>query len=288
VSERTQRALLLAPVALGALVLVVLPATITFAEALFSDDLVGPPRFVGLDNFTSLATDPVFREVLGTSAVFLAITVPIRVGGALALALLLHRPRRGAGLQRGAVMLPAFVPDVAIVVTFGFLLNPVYGPVNGLLGLLGAPQPAWFAAPGASLAGIVVVTAFSLGEGFLVALAARRQLPEELFEAARLEGASAWHAFRRITLPLLVPVLGLLAARDLAVALQASFVPTYLLTDGGPDRATLLLPIHIYDVAFEQLRYGYAAAMTVVMVVLTAVIVLVQWRLLRRWRLDLG
>lgn len=278
---------MLAPFAVGTAVLVALPAAITFAESLFEDDLVGPPRFTGLGNFTALAQDAVFREVLTTSVAFLALTVPLRVLGALGLALLLHRPRRGAAWQRGAVLLPVFAPEVAIVVAFAFLLNPVFGPVNGVLGLVGLPQPAWFAAPGAALAGIVIVTAFSLGEGFLVALAARQQLPGELFELARLEGASPLHTFRRVTLPLLVPVLGLLAARDVAVALQASFVPTYLLTDGGPDRATLLLPIHIYDVGFEQLRYGYAAAMTVVMVALTAAIVLVQWRLLRRWRLDL-
>jgi len=288
VSERTQRALLLAPFAIGTAALVVLPAVITFAESLFEDDLIGPARFVGLGNFGDLLRDGVFGEVLRTSALFLALTVPLRVAGALGLALLLHRPRRGAGWQRGAVLLPSFVPDAAVAVTFGFLLNPVYGPVNGLLGVLGIPEPAWFAEPGAALAAVVIITAFSLGEGFLVALAARQQLPGELFELARMEGASALHTFRRVTLPLLTPVLSLLAARDVAVALQASFVPTYLLTDGRPDRSTLMLPLHIYDVGFEQLRYGYAAAITVAMVALTAAIVLVQWRVLRRWRLDLS
>lgn len=287
-SERTQRTLLLLPFAVGTVLLVILPAAITFAESLFDDDLIGPARFVGLGNFAGLLRDGVFAEVLRTSLLFLALTVPLRVLGALGLALLLHRPRRGAGWQRGAILLPSFVPDAAIAVTFGFLLNPVQGPMNGLLGLLGLPQPEWFAEPGASLAAIVIISVFSLGEGFLVSLAARQQLPGELFELARLEGASALHTFRRVTLPLLAPVLGLLAARDVAVALQSSFVPTYLLTDGRPDRATLLLPLHIYDVGFEQLRYGYAAAITVAMVVLTALIVLVQWRLLRRWRLDLS
>ena len=287
-SERSQRALLIAPAAIGALLLVALPAALTLVESLYRDDLVGPAEFVGLENFTGLLDDPVFAEVLRTSALFLLLTVPLRVLGALALALLLHRPRRGAGVARASVLLPAFVPDVATVVVFSYLLNPVFGPVNAVLAAAGVDGPDWFATPAAAMAGIVLVTTFSLGEGFLVALAARQQLPGELFELARLEGASALHAFRRVTLPLLVPVLGLLAARDVAASLQASFVPTYLLTDGGPDRATLLLPIHIYDVAFEQLRYGYGAAMTVVMLALTAAIVLVQWRLLRRWRLDLG
>jgi multiple sugar transport system permease protein len=126
-----------------------------------------------------------------------------------------------------------------------------------------------------------------MGETFIVALAARQELPGELDEVARLEGASAVFVLRRVTLPLMAPVLGLLAARDVAVALQASFSPAYLLTDGGPDRATLLLPKYIFDVGFEQLTYGYAAAITLVMFVLTAGLALLQYRLVRRWRLGL-
>ncbi len=96
-------------------------------------------------------------------------------------------------------------------------------------------------------------------------VAARQELPAELYALARLEGASPWYVLRTVTLPLMAPVLLLLAVRDVAVTLQASFTATYLLTDGGPDRATLFLPIYVYDVGFEQLRYGYGAAMTLAM-----------------------
>jgi multiple sugar transport system permease protein len=275
---------MVAPAALGLLALVAVPLALTLSEAFLEDDLLGPPRWVGLDNFRTLAGDPVFWGALKTSVLFLALTVPVRLLGAVALGLALHRPRKGNGWRRAAVFSPTAMPDVAVVAAWAFLLNPVAGPVNGLLGLLGLPQPAWFAEGNAALAGIALMAAFTFGEGFLITLAARRELPAELFEAARLEGASAWHALRRITLPLLAPVLGLLAARDIAVALQASFVPAYLMTDGGPDRATLTLPLHIYDVGFEQFRYGEAAAMTLVLLCLTIALVAVQWTALRRWR----
>ena len=103
--------------------------------------------------------------------------------------------------------------------------------------------------------------AFTVGEAFIVALAARQELPAELYAVARLEGASAWFVLRTVTLPLMAPVLALLATRDVAVSLQATFTATYLLTDGGPDRATLFLPIYSFDMGFELLRYGYASAM---------------------------
>lgn len=274
---------MLAPAVLGLVALVLVPVALTVSEAFLEDDLLGPPRWVGLDNFGRILDDPVFWGALETSALFLLLTVPVRLLGAVALALALHRDR---SWRRAAVFAPTAMPDVAVVAAWAFLLNPVAGPVNGLLGGLGLPQPGWFAEPGAALAGIAIIAAFSFGEGFLVALAARRELPADLFEAARLEGASAAHTLRRVTLPLLAPVLGLLAARDIAVALQASFVPAYLLTDGGPDRATLTLPIHVYDVGFEQFRYGEAAAMTVVLLALTAGLVALQWVALRRWRPD--
>jgi multiple sugar transport system permease protein len=134
------------------------------------------------------------------------------------------------------------------------------------------------------MAAIIILSTFTVGEGFIVALAARKELPAELYEAARLEGASPPHILRRITLPLMAPTLTLLAVRDVALTLQVSFTSAYLLTDGGPDRATLFLPLLIYDVAFEQLRYGYGAAMTVAMFVITVALIGLGAFLVRRGR----
>ncbi len=285
-ARRRQLAILLAPAAVGAVALVALPAVITLVTALFETDLLGPSRFVGLENFRELLGDPVFYETLENSLVFAALTVPVRMLAALGLALLLHRPRRWVGAQRTAAYLPTVVPEVATVIAWTFLLNPVFGPVNGVLAALGFPQPAWFADPFPSMLGLAIISWFTIGEGFVIALAARQEQPEELYDVARMEGSSRLHTLRRVTLPLMAPVLGLLAARDVALSLQASFTATYLVTDGGPDRATLFLPIYVYDVGFEQFRYGYAAAMTTAMYVVTAVILFVAWRLLRGGRLS--
>jgi multiple sugar transport system permease protein len=205
----------------------------------------------------------------------------VRLVAALGLALLLHRPRRGAGARRTAAYLPTVVPEVATVIVWTFLLNPVFGPVNGLLGAVGLPQPAWFAEPFPAMLGLAIMSWFTIGEGFVIALAARQELPGELYDLARMEGSSPPHTLRTVTLPLMAPVLALLAARDVAFSLQASFAAAYLVTDGGPDRSTLFLPVYVYDVGFEQLRYGYAAAITVAMYVITALVLLAAWRVLR-------
>jgi multiple sugar transport system permease protein len=288
VTERRQLALMLVPYFAGALLLFVIPAQLSFALALTDADLLTTPRFIGLDNFRELAEDPVFPGVLWRSLLFVAIAVPLRLAIATAFALLLHARFAGAGAARTAVFTPTVIPDSAYALVWLFLLNPVYGPLNGLLGLVGIGPVSWFSDGTAAFAAIVLMLTFTVGESFIVALAARQELPAELYSLARLEGASAWYVLRTVTLPLLAPVLLLLATRDTAVSLQASFTVTYLLTDGGPDRATLFLPIYSFDMGFEQLRYGYASAMMLLGFAGCIALAGIQYLAIRRWRLGMS
>ena len=126
---------------------------------------------------------------------------------------------------------------------------------------------------------------FPIGEAFIVVLAMRRRIPPSLYDAAALEGYGPFGQLRRITLPLLAPVLVLLAVRDVILTLQVNFVPAYLLTDGGPGNATRYLPVYIYDQAFEFSGFGYAALLTISLMVLSTVLVGVMVLLARRWQL---
>jgi multiple sugar transport system permease protein len=287
-SERGQLSLMLAPYAAGALLLFLLPAQLSFALALTDADLLTTPRYIGLANFRELAEDPLFEGVVWRSALFVAIAVPLRLAVATGFALLLHARFRGAGTARTSAFTPSVIPEAAYALVWLFLLNPLYGPVNGLLGLAGIAPVSWFSDGEAAFAAIVLMLAFTVGEAFIVALAARQELPEELYSLARLEGASAWYVLRTVTLPLMAPVLLLLATRDTAVSLQASFTVTYLLTDGGPDRATLFLPIYSFDMGFEQLRYGYASAMMLLGFLACLAVGALQYLVVRRWRLGLS
>ena len=284
-SERAGQRLMLAPYVAGLVLLLALPALATFALSLTDYDLFGAPSFAGLRNFGDLLDDPAFRAALPATLAFLALAVPLRVLGALALALLLHRRARGVAIQRAAVFLPTVVPDIATALLWLFLVNPLYGPMAVLLSSAGLPVPDLLTDPVGALVLVVLMSGFAIGEGFVIALAVRRELPEELYELARAEGASAAFAFRRLTLPLMAPTLSLLACRDVALSLQFAFVPALLVTGGGPDRATTFLPLLVYRNAFENGRYGYAAAITVVAFAMTLMIVATQLRVLRRGRL---
>lgn len=286
--EDARAALLLAPYVFGVVVLVVLPAAITFGLSVFHYDLLTDPVWAAFDNFAGLLDDPVFHRALTNSLIFVALAVPLRLLGAVGLALLLHRSFKGAGAARTAVYLPTVVPDIAYALLWLFIFNPLYGPMNVTLRALGLPEPSWLTTDEGAMAAVILMSCFTIGEGFIVALATRQELPEELYEIAALEGSRPLHTFRRVTLPLMGPTLALLAFRDTAFSLQATFVPALVVTGGGPDRATTFLPLLIYDNAFENLRYGYAASMTVTMFLITALIVFVQYRIVRRWRFGFG
>lgn len=297
VRERRQLALMLAPYVLGLVVLVVVPAAVTLGLSLTEYDLLRPARYVGLDNLVELWDDEVFRIAVRNSLVFAAVAAPLRILLALALALLLHRRAAGVGGARTATMLPSVVPDVAYGLLWLWLFNPLYGPVNALLRLggeqgltvFGRTPPQWLTDPGDAQAAIIVMSLFTIAEGFAVLLVTRQGLPGELYELAAVEDATGWDIFRRITLPLMAPVLVLMFLRDTILSLQLNFVPALVVTDGGPPPyATTYVPLFVYRTGFEYLRYGYAAAATLLMLGLTLAIVLLQWLVLRRWLSGAG
>jgi multiple sugar transport system permease protein len=276
---------MLAPYLFGLTLLIVAPAAVTFALALTEYDLIRSPRFIGLDNFRDLAEDEVFRISLRNSLLFVLFAVPLRLLGALALALLLHCRFRGVGVYRTAGVLPTVVPDMAYALLWLWLLNPLYGPINLALGEIGGPMPRWLTDPEDAQRAVVIMSLFQIGEGFLVALATRQSLPQELYELAEIESAKPLYVFWRITLPLMAPTLLLLMFRDTIFSFQANFVPALIVTEGGPPPyATTYLPLFVYTNAFEYLRYGYAAAAALAMFVVTAVIVYLQYRIVKRWR----
>ena len=284
-TERRGLALLLAPYLLGLTVLIALPALVTFGLALFEYDLITSPEWAGLANFRELWGDDIFRRSIRNSLMFIAAAVPLRLLGALLLALLLHRQFRGVSAYRTAAYLPTVVPDVAFALLMLWVFNPIYGPLNIALDAAGAPTPQWLTDPHDARWAIVLMSLFQIGEGFIVALAVRQSLPGDLYELAEIEGARAGYVFARVTLPLMAPALLLLLFRDTIFSFQANFVPALLIFDGGPPPyATTYLPLFVYTNAFEYLRYGYAAAATLVMFGITAAIVLAQWQILRRWR----
>jgi multiple sugar transport system permease protein len=177
--DRTEHAGLLLPYLLGALLLLVLPGLLTLALAFTYFDGITPPIWWGLRNFQNFYIDPLERIAIANSLYFTALAVPLRVLGALGLALLLRRPRRGVGFYRAAVFLPTVIPDVAYALVWLWIFNPLYGPVNLLLRGAGLPAPAWLASADAAKLVFVFMSLFQVGEGFVVLLVGLQSVPAD-------------------------------------------------------------------------------------------------------------
>ena len=276
------RSVLAWPFVAGLAFLVALPlvGAVTLAFTEFSG--IGALEFTGVENFTRLWGDSAFWRSLGNSLVFVLVSVPLRLAAAVAFALLLHRRARAATAGRVAAYLPTVIPDVAYALLWLWLLNPLYGPLAIGAEAIGIDEV--LTDPWGARVAVAVMGAFQIGEAFIVALAARRLIPVSLYEAAAVDGASPWFTFRKVTLPLMAPILTLLALRDVVLSFQINFTPALLVTEGGPRYATTYLPLYAYRQAFRYFRLGYASAMMFTMFVLTAVIIYVQYRVVRRWR----
>jgi multiple sugar transport system permease protein len=277
---------MLAPYLIGLTLLVILPALAGFALAFTDYSALRPPTFAGLANFRELVDDQVFRIALGNSLLYIGLAVPLRLAGALLTARLLLRPMRGIHAYRAAVYLPTVIPDMAWALIWLWILNPVYGPLNQLLALVGIAGPPWMADPTSARLAIVLMMSWQIGEGFVVCLASLQGIPRDLLDQAAVDGSGAWRAFGEIVIPLMAPALLLLLFRDTIFSFQANFVPALIVGRGGPDHATTFLPMYIYTTAFGYLRFGYAAAMTCAMYAVTALLLWLQYRTALRWRVG--
>lgn len=272
---------LLLPFLGGALVLVGVPALLSFALAFASYDALGAPQWVGLANFTEAFRDIRLGAAIRNSAFFIALAVPLRLLGALLLALLLNRPFRGVGAYRAAVYLPTVIPDAAYALIWLWIFNPVFGPLNLVLGALGLPAPGWLADPATAKLVFVGMSLFQIGEGFVILLAGLKSIPQEYYESALVAGGSRWQAFFYITAPLLLPWLALLTFRDVIHSFQYTFTHAFLMTGGDPYYSTLFMPLLVYEEAFDRFRFGVGSAVMLLMFLFTALLIAALYRVFR-------
>ncbi len=263
--------------------LVAVPVALSGALAFTAYDGLSAPAWRGLENFREVLADPLFRTAVENSLTFVALTVPLRVVIALGLALLLNRSRRGVGLYRVAVYVPTVVPGVAYALVWLWIFNPLYGPLNPMLATFGLPTPAWLVDSRTALPAIAITALFQIGEGFVVLLAGLREIPDDCYQAASLDGAGRLAALRHVTLPLLAPWLLLLAIRDIIVTAQNTFTPALVMTGGGPYYATLFVPLLMYETVFDRLRFGQGAAMTVLLLAVVGALIVVTYRAAGGW-----
>jgi len=235
-------------------------------------------------NFARLAHDGFFLAALGHTFIYAAFALTLEFLLGLALALLLDRPLRGRGAFRAALLIPMMLPPVVAGVVWRLMLNPNFGAINGTLKGAGLDTGAltWTASPRLALISVIAVdiwqwTPFML----LILLAGLQAIPQEPYEAAMIDGSTWWQTFRYVTLPLLKPAI-LIALLLRTMDLLRVFDQIFILTEGGPGFATETASLYIYRTAFRFSDFGYAAAMSFVLLALTNVISFSYIRLLQR------
>ncbi len=239
-------------------------------------------NFIGLDNYAELLGDVTFRTALANTAYFVVVGVPLTLALGLAVALALDRGiRRFRTVYRVGFYLPVVTSIVAIAVVWRFVLNPDYGLLNMALAAIGIQGPDWLASPILAMPSLIVMAAWrNLGFAMVLFLAGLQTIPAQLYEAASIDGAGRWAAFKSVTFPLLRPTL-LFAVVITTIGYLQVFEEPFVMTDGGPLDRTLSISMFMYQEGFEFFHQGYAAAIAWVLFLLVAVVAVVQFRLLR-------
>jgi len=246
-----------------------------------SYDMLSPPRFVGIDNFASLAADPVFVQSLQNTLGYIVASTLLITLAALLLALAVSTPVPGARACMSAIFLTNVMPIIAVCLVWRFLLHP-HGLVNQLLAPFGAGRIDWLTSDTTAMPAIVMVTVWRFAPYFMVVfVAALAAIPAEYYEAAAIDGARGLRRFRSITLPLILPQLFFVVV--VAALLSARlFLMPYIITGGGPGGATRVLSMLIYETGFSYLKMGRAAAISVVLFAIVLALTLAQMKLFMR------
>lgn len=238
-----------------------------------------------LANFTRLLSDSFFWAALKHTFIYAAVALTLEFLIGLALALLLDRPMRGKSVFRAVLLIPMILPPVVVGVVWRLMYNPEFGAINGVLRGIGLNTEGltWTASPALAMASVIAVDVWQWTPFmFLVLLAGLQAIPQEPYEAAMIDGSNWWQTFRHVTLPLLKPAI-LIALLLRTMDLLRVFDQVLILTQGGPGNATETISLYIYRVAFRvSSDYGYAAAMSFALLILTNIISLAYIRLLQK------
>jgi multiple sugar transport system permease protein len=239
-------------------------------------NLLSPPEWIGMQNYQALTKDPLFKTSVVHSVIYTVLFVPLSVAGGLFAAIALNRRVRGMKFYRTAVFVPVVASTIATAIMFLWLFDPTFGLANWFLAKLGLGPFGFFDSPNGALYSIVGMTIWGwIGFNVIIYLAALQGIPQELIEAAEIDGASRWGLFRNITLPLLGPATLFLVVWSTINALQL-FDEVYFLTRGGPGTATYVVVFYLFDLAFQQGIAGYAAAIAYVLFIAILILTVVQ------------
>ncbi len=275
--------LLLAPFLIGLLLFIVGPLIFSVVLSLMNWNIVGTPRWVGLANYQELTGDLVFWKSFRNTLYYTLVTVPITILLSLGLATLMNRPIRGVYFLRAVYFSPITISVIAVGLLWAWMYTPNYGFLNYVLTLLGLPPVQWLVRVQTALLSLMLVGIWrGLGFNIIVFLAGLKNVPQELYDAAAIDGANELMQFRHVTLPMLTPTLFFAVVMALISSFQV-FELTYIMTQGGPSNSTTTLIYNMYLQGFTFLRMGYASAISTVFLVVVLAITLAQLVFQDKW-----
>jgi len=242
----------------------------------------GPWRFVGLLNYVSIATNPVFWQIILNTSIFTFSAVGLQFTIGLGLALLFSREIRGQNVLRSIVVLPMMVPPILVGLIWLFMYKRDFGIINYMLGLLKIEPVAWLSKPLSAMPAVILADTWQWTPFmFLLLLAGLRSLPKEIYESSQIDGASSWQIFRYVSLPLLKPIISIAIIIRFMDAFRV-FDKIFQLTGGGPGVATETISLYIYRNGFRYFNMGYAAALSYLAVIMIIAFSMIYIGVLRR------
>ena len=279
-------ALCMSPWILGFLFFTAYPMLASFYESFTRFDLINSPKWIGLGNYRQMFFhDQLFWIAIKNTIWISVISIPLRIGFALFTAWILTKPKRGSTIYRTMFFIPAMVPTVAATMSFTYIFNPAFGPINKFLESIGIKNPPyWFLDPHWSKWALIILGLWGIGDTMIIYLAGFLDVPRSLYEAAELDGANSWQQFRSVTLPLMTPVIFFSAVTGIIGSFQY-FTEAYVASGQVLDysHSMYFYASHIYNEAFANYQMGYASALAWVLLVITLICTFIMLKTQKRW-----
>lgn len=273
--ERRKFFLFISPWIIGFLCFSLIPMAMSFYYSFTDWDVLTPETFVGVKNYIDLFDDELFFQSIKVTATYTAIVVPLNVFLSLLVAILLNTDGKFISLFRTIYYLPAALSSVVVAILWQWIFNSRYGLLNDFLGKIGIEGPRWLTDPKWSMSALVIMSVWGIGGGIVMYLAGLQAVPQNLFEAARLDGAGFWKRLIHITLPSMSPIILFTFLTSMIGTLQ-TFVQSYIMTSGGPNNSTLFYAYYLYQNGFSYQKMGKACAMAwLLLIVIIALSILV-------------
>jgi len=269
--------LFISPFILGVLFWVLYPAGMAAWLAFQDWNLITPAKYVGLKNFQTMFNDKLFWQAFKVTSIFTFVSVPLGLILSFSLALLINMKVRGLALFRTIYYLPSIVPAVATAVLWAWILNTDFGLLNGVLHYFGIPKIAWLQEPKWTMPAFILMSLWGVGQAMIIFLAGLQGIDDVYYEAARIDGAGSWTQLVYITIPMMSSVIFFNLILGVINSFQV-FTAALLITNGGPQNATLFFVLYLYRNGFQFLKMGYAAALSWVLFFIILIFTVIIFR----------